>query len=347
MRAWAAGVLSRRVVAVALASCVFLVAAVHWWSVSVALASAQRPPQRHQRRRDAAAAAAAAVEDDERGDLVLAVLVLRTTVAVARHEERMAAIRDTWGSVKRCGPTSTRGLREGAQGIRVEMLEVRAGGFMEALEALSRREAVSWVAKGDDITFWNMAALCERVRAPDLDGGLRLVGNLLATSAGDPSSRFVSGGAGFVMPRALLLGLAGADRGTCARKADAMALGDDVAVAKCAMELGAELLDDASFNAFGPMRCLFHSFHDWYSRYKANVGLSEARCAAPFTTFHYVEAPLARLLWQCQQDSCPDLTAEAWPHGLGGYLKRPRSDDDVAGFRKAFFSTARAGMVPM
>lgn len=291
--------------------------------------------------------------EDDTQPAVVVLLVMRTTFDPQRTNERAQGIIDTWGSEKRAGIFQLEvrfivGSQENEQETgfpphpnQVYVVDQCEGKTQKKtcllFGALERAHndfgnALAYVIKGDDVTFWFPSNLAKYLVA----SSPTFAGNLLSTTKHARDS-FLSGGAGFVLSAAASRTASAAWKATCSTVH--RSLNEDVALAKCLSNskiTGQDAVDDRGplFNAYGPVRAISNDLDNWYLSYKHNVKRSQGSagngsgsnspcCSSKLITFHYVEAGLARLLWKGAGRSLDDVGLDDWPTDLGGYSRKP------------------------
>jgi len=271
-------------------------------------------------------------------------LVMESTVQPERFAERAEAILETWGG----WPSDEESLlesyelavrfvaaehvRHGSTYIRQSNSKGKTTDLIYALRAAQEefQDRLAYIAKGDDITFWWPQHLIWFLQSRGDAGGVKqaFIGRKLTTPSKDS---FVSGGAGFVLSATTARSLVETWQKECSWRLDNsfMHTSEDVALAKCTtvyMDPPLELSDSELFLAYGPIRSLTNDVDSWYTEYRRNAGKElPPCCSSKSVTFHYIESNLARFLWKCHKDQ--QLECNTWPPHLGGYIKRPKTEE--------------------
>lgn len=301
---------------------------------------------------------------------VVVVLVMKTTVDVQKFPARVKAILNSWGDpayaqrlveTKRCNfdvrvRFVSSELVDKPKFYRVQHAQSsdKTKALISALEQSQEefQERLAWVAKGDDITFFNLGNLCTYLSKVQQASPPRqqfvFAGNKLGMDS-KGGNNFLSGGAGFVLSARLVQTLIKrlwpahcepAFRDEFSRRSE------DVTLASCfsryQRDPSVELIDALDsgdtqlFNVYDPVRSIRNDYDDWYEKYKANLEVKKAPqcCSRSFVTFHYVEAPLQAFLHSCVESksvaSVLGNSLENWPRHVGGYAKRPKQQDKNA-----------------
>uniref|UniRef100_A0A7S2S350 Uncharacterized protein n=1 Tax=Mucochytrium quahogii TaxID=96639 RepID=A0A7S2S350_9STRA len=279
------------------------------------------------------------VVSDKENKHVAVILVMKSSVDTLRYDERVEAILETWGNPnvteKHCDNLQVQ-VRFVSQNQvhdeHVYQVDEKEGKSLNMIEAYKMAldefwDRLKWVAKGDDLTFWYTNNLClylSRLTESTGPNPEIATGNYLMESKGKDS--FLSGGAGWVLSRSWLTRYLDTWDKECSDsfRKDA----EDMSLASCAVKAGLNLskaLDGSKelFNVYGPMGSILGLYDSWYRRYKLNAGIENLSCCSDsLITFHYIEAPLVRRIWQILHSSKVSLSMDTWPHGLGGYAKK-------------------------
>mmetsp|Transcript_14917 Transcript_14917/g.28972 ORF Transcript_14917/g.28972 Transcript_14917/m.28972 type:complete len:349 (+) Transcript_14917:99-1145(+) len=282
---------------------------------------------------------------------VVVILIMQTTFTLERSEERRNGILMSWGSYRGSGRMRfmPRFLSQTADPedefsylcLSKTKTECLLDGYQAALAEF--QEELDFVLKVDDVTFIfpdNLEALLYPISPSEPHA----LGNRMCIESRRRSC-FLSGGAGFVLSRAaveILLDTWG-DHCKDRYSAEGDLRSEDVSISRCLTTAGHVSLESPRdgeselFNVFEPVTTIQGRFHAWFSIYKRNAAITSYGCCSPKSvTYHYVEMPLAEMLWQCHLNMafCP-RSINDWPNHLGGYAHRPKTQEELEKVIKA------------